>query len=375
MKHLIYLIDGTWVFAGKLKGEDKHSNIYHLNNLLDYEDDASNPQIVHYIRGIGATSGVRRYTSGGFGYAIRENIQDIYINICSNYEPGDKIYVFGFSRGAVVARAVCGMLDFGILDSNKITYLDDIWNCFVTSALMDQKIELSRSEFEKRKESLSAIIGRIKVEQPEVTFLGLFDTVLGGRGMTRRLQELNIVPGFVPKCVVSAFQIHAIDETRPFFEPQPFKSKNPRPFLTQTLEQIWLPGVHTDIGGGYSESGIAEISRMLMLDRLTALCSLKFDRAALNTLETRIFEDPNLSIHVNSEYSNNGYWMLRGIRQKRKIPPSFNFLHPVADKLKYVDIFYKGKKDRYRDLGLPNLPRSELFVSPKYRDKSIAILN
>jgi len=84
--------------------------------LLDGAAHDGNEQIVFYSRGLGAVSGIRKYTAGGFAYGIKEEIEDVYINIASNYvpseEPGksDKIYLYGFSRGAVIARVVAGLI-------------------------------------------------------------------------------------------------------------------------------------------------------------------------------------------------------------------------------------------------------------------------
>lgn len=374
MRHLIYLIDGTWVFAGRLRGQSKHSNIYNLSNLLSFSDDQNNAQIIHYIRGLGATKGLRKYSSGGFGHAIKENVQDIYLNICANYREGDKIYVFGFSRGAVVARAVCGMLDFGILDPEQIEYLEDVWACYNFSSMIDQKLPMTSDMNRELEKSVSVTSRMITESQPEVVFLGLFDTVLGGRGMTRKLQELNILPGLVPKCVNNTFQIHALDETRPFFEPQPFKAKNPKAYRPQVLEQIWMPGVHTDIGGGYNNSGLAEISRLLMIDRLLEYTSLRFDEATLATLESKVLEDPKLSIYVNSEYSHNGFWFLRGLRTQRKVPRSMNFIHPITDELRNIYINFKGRQTMYEERNSSSNSRSAFFVSPKYKGRRMAKL-
>jgi uncharacterized protein (DUF2235 family) len=370
MKHLVYLIDGTWVFAGRLIGENKYSNIYHLSNALSYRARDGQPQIVHYIRGIGSTKGLRRFSSGGFGYAINENVQDIYLNICANYEAGDNVYLFGFSRGAVVARAVCDMLDFGALKPDRMEYLGDVWNCFRLSSLASQGI-IGSEDSQKFETSKNAILGKTLDSKVRVKFLGLFDTVLGGRRMTRNLQELNVLPGLVAKSVDSVVQLHAIDETRPFFRPQPFKAKNPQNLLASSLEQIWLPGVHSDIGGGYNDSGLSELALLIMIDRLIEHTNLDLETT---TLERRVFEDAGFRVHVNSEYRRNGLWFLRGLREQRKIPSTMNSVHPLVDVLRNVNIQYKGKPARYDGHDFSGIPRAPFFVSPRFRDREIAVL-
>jgi uncharacterized protein (DUF2235 family) len=367
MKHLVYLIDGTWVFAGELRGENRYSNVYQLSDLIGFRDGDGNSQIIHYIRGLGATKGLRKYSSGGFGYAINENIQDIYLNICANYEPGDKLYIFGFSRGAVVARAVCGLIDFGVLKPNRAEYLPDVWNCFIYSALHGQSLEIPNRLLEDYKLSRHAIADRVQEDAPEVSFLGLFDTVLGGRNMTRALQELNILPGTVPKCVKVAVALHALDETRPFFEPQTLFSRGSE--LT-SLEQIWLPGVHTDIGGGYPNSALSDISLIVMLDRLAHYCHLNFDA---DVLEDRVFGRDPMKVKINDEYQLNGFWSLRGLRRRRAIPETLNDVHPIADDLVTSNIVYKGKDDRYRRPDIASINRCDALISNRYRNRRFAL--
>jgi uncharacterized protein (DUF2235 family) len=85
---------------------DVYSNIYLMNTLLNADATDGHAQIIHYSRGVGAIGGVRRYIEGGFANGIDVLIADLYVNLCSNYQRNDRIYIFGFSRGAVVARAL-----------------------------------------------------------------------------------------------------------------------------------------------------------------------------------------------------------------------------------------------------------------------------
>ncbi len=77
-------------------------------------------QIAYYHPGVG-TMGARNALSPigkwwtrviglAFGYGVSENIADAYQFLMNEFEPGDYLYVFGFSRGAYTARALCGML-------------------------------------------------------------------------------------------------------------------------------------------------------------------------------------------------------------------------------------------------------------------------
>jgi uncharacterized protein (DUF2235 family) len=41
---------------------------------------------------------------------MRANLADAYTYLMQTYQPGDRIFIFGFSRGAYTARALAGML-------------------------------------------------------------------------------------------------------------------------------------------------------------------------------------------------------------------------------------------------------------------------
>ena len=69
-RHLIYLIDGTWLWAGSDKTLDVYSNVYRLNTLLKADDEDGRAQIVHYVRGLGAVEGKEMLTQGGFASGI-----------------------------------------------------------------------------------------------------------------------------------------------------------------------------------------------------------------------------------------------------------------------------------------------------------------
>jgi uncharacterized protein (DUF2235 family) len=121
-KHLVSLVDGTWLTPIDIGGRNTYSNIHRMNVFLaDNMAKDGYPQFIFYNRGIGAVSGMRRYTAGGFAKGIVEQIEDVYINISSNYSTGDKIYLYGFSRGAVIAAVVARLIStIGLVDSRSL---------------------------------------------------------------------------------------------------------------------------------------------------------------------------------------------------------------------------------------------------------------
>ncbi|GHC66628.1 T6SS phospholipase effector Tle1-like catalytic domain-containing protein [Neogemmobacter tilapiae] len=371
MKHLFYLIDGTWLFAGRFTYSSKTSNIFEINHLLDFKDANGNPQIAHYIRGLGATSGLRKYTAGGFSFGIDENIQDIYLNICSNYEPGDKIYIFGFSRGAVVARAICAMLDYGILKTGEIDYISELWDLFCKVSYAYHFSKDSKDNTESIEAMKSHLAPRMRETKPKVAFLGLFDTVVGGRKLTRALQHLNILPGETPKCAESILHLISIDETREFFSPQPFRRRHPESLDDYFFEQLWLPGVHTDIGGGYDNRTLSDLSLMIMIDRLL-YCAPEIS-IYTKDIENRLLNESNLAPRVHAEHDAFWWKIFKFHSKPRRIQDDFSKIHPSVKELENVKVNYKSRKttEYYSSALQMKATQSKYFISQKYSDRIV----
>lgn len=278
-RHLVVLIDGTWVSASKLNAWQRHSNIYELNLALDTHNDTNEAQIAFYISGLGSESrGIRRYTGGAFATDLPRDVEQAYINICSNYTPqsedsdGDKIYLFGFSRGAVIARLVAAIISrYGVLYPSKIRHFVQLWKHFIGND-PELDVEGFRAEY---------------CSDATVEFIGVFDTVLGNYAGKDEdaLKRIFFSDRRLPEKVRSGVHILALDETRKLFRPVLWVDSSHE---GQRLEQIWMPGVHTDIGGGYEGDALAKMSLLTMLIRLRELTSLKISLEYVEDLENSI---------------------------------------------------------------------------------------
>lgn len=117
MKHLILGIDGTWRAAFQ---DTFHSNVYRLNLALNFCDADKNPQVFMYSSGVGTSGPSSRLPGGALGEGLDAIVLQAYINLVANYERGDKIYIFGFSRGALAARALTGLITYsGLLKADS----------------------------------------------------------------------------------------------------------------------------------------------------------------------------------------------------------------------------------------------------------------
>jgi hypothetical protein len=290
MKHLFTLIDGTSRVARK-EQSSKFSNIYRLNLALrertKNESGKFDPQIVFYYPGIGSAKRLDRVVAKVRAYGIDDIIKDAYVNIASNYFQGDKIYIFGFSRGAVAARLLSGFIsNFGLLRPDYVDLLDYAWEYnnmdsdYITTHDFTHFVEERGYKINRRNDSDDLEIKQVDEDDYfirkdiKIKFLGVFDAVPGfsnpEKTVIRDFSKGKLQPA--PN-VESAVHILAIDERRRLFEPLVWQinSKSKRKNNCK-IEQIWMPGVHTDIGGGYQDNLLSNVSFLTMIDKINEYC-------------------------------------------------------------------------------------------------------
>jgi|APLak6261669570_1056073.scaffolds.fasta_scaffold00038_7 uncharacterized protein (DUF2235 family) len=265
MKKLIVFCDGTWNSADQESPDNKPcpTNVSRLFEATTATDRQGNPQLVHYIQGVG-TRFAERLTGGGFGFGISDNIKEGYQFICSNYEEGDEIFLFGFSRGAFTARSIAGFIhNLGILKRNNFYKLNEAFNYY-----RDKSPEW-------KPESPNAVKYQADNCWPTkaIHFVGVWDTV-GALGAPYGIVLSWIIDklfkcGFhdtkLSSSIKSAYHALAIDEHRWPFRPTRWElsQQHQQP---EDFQEKWFPGVHSDIGGGYPESGLADVALAWMAE-------------------------------------------------------------------------------------------------------------
>ena len=123
-RRLILCLDGTWNSNDK---SDKVTNVVKMLRSVPAVDSQGVSQLLYYGRGVGTGSGDK--LRGGFsGAGLDDNIIDGFRFLGNNYNPGDEIFIFGFSRGAYTARSLAGLINTaGILQPNCLgRALDDL---------------------------------------------------------------------------------------------------------------------------------------------------------------------------------------------------------------------------------------------------------
>ena len=305
-KRLIVCCDGTW------NDPDDRTNIAWLaeNVVGDVEQE------VYYDTGVG-THWYDRATGGTLGKGLSKNVREAYEFILENYQPGDEIYCFGFSRGAFTARSLCGFMQM----VGRLKSKDDIDEAYLFYRLNEPGDDPNFYErlFEPEP------IGRLAVK-----FLGVFDTV-GSLGVPLEIRDDDVVlqdgaslidrarktlRGWVDRfgdrarrpvkgfhdtalgtITENAYHALAIDEARAMFAPtlwtaHPGKAIRITPSgaeqeVDQQVEQIWFAGVHSDVGGGYQdEPRLADIPLLWMAEKAQAT-GLRFKDGALESLRDR----------------------------------------------------------------------------------------
>jgi hypothetical protein len=347
MRHLVSLVDGTWLTPTLVAGGNISSNIHRINLFLQDEYDRDgNPQIVFYSSGLGAVSGIQKYTAGGFASHIKEEIEDVYMNIASNYVDGDKIYLFGFSRGAVIARVTAGLIaNVGLLDSWHLDRFPDIWAKYKAGGRRDDEPPLEYCR-----------------PKAKVEFLGVFDTVYGGNDTEAMLEKrLKFTGKRLSANVKHAVHILAIDDERPFFRPLPWERSDDH----TSLRQIWMPGVHGDIGGIYPANFLGDVSFLTMMSEVTSKTKLAFDKKRLRDLTNsvrQVLEAKNISI--NQEWTT--FWRIVSLdRKHHRTPPqmaSNQCLHFITYDL--IDERVNMRAERIRP---PYHVRNEFKDLPRYQ--------
>jgi len=313
-KRIIVCCDGTWNEPESVKDKVKvPTNVLKMVRAIAAHDKKNNiNQVIYYDQGVGTGSlgVIDRHIGGGTGFGISKNIRDCYSFIANNYSEGDEIYLFGFSRGAYTIRSLGGMLGtVGLLSKNDLRYVPEAYAYYHT---VPKKREKS-----PHCELIVSLLGKEPKATP-IKLIGVWDTV-GALGIpTPILGRVQRWAGKIWKrfrvgfhnCtldehVENAYHALAIDERR-----GPFKPSIWNEFTKQrNVLQVWFAGVHSNIGGGYEDSGLSDTAFVWMADRARE-CGLVINE---DYMKERV--DANESGKLEDSYSF-GYKLLERLRVK-----------------------------------------------------------
>jgi uncharacterized protein (DUF2235 family) len=276
MKRLVVCCDGTW----NKPDNENVTNVEKIARTVQSDPSATGDvyQLVYYISGVGAGSYEADCLLGGaFGFGLFHNVIACYRFLAQNYEPGDEIFIIGFSRGAYTARSVAGMLaSVGLLTKRALVEerLPEAVHLYQGTRMPEGAFGESVDEFKHD-----------HCHAAKVTFLGVFDTVgaLGVPGFERDTPKFHSVQ--LSTQVLCARQALAIDETRLKFAPTLWEAPEEpadAPTADPRVKQVWFEGAHSDVGGGYAQTGLSDTS-LLWMTREAHAAGLVFDSDLLGT--------------------------------------------------------------------------------------------
>ncbi|ORX99880.1 hypothetical protein BCR34DRAFT_628109 [Clohesyomyces aquaticus] len=375
-RRLVVCCDGTWQ-SSVIGSDNVPSNVTKLCRLIkrlgdDPKKDSNRKwhQIVYYDGGIGtgALSSWDKTKQGGTGLGLAENVIEAYNFIALNYQPGDEIFCFGFSRGAYTARAVAGLVtDIGVIQtrymqifpelyrrykSNKhgVKFQDsDAWKEYVNGKPRKDApntVNASKEQIDAQKWEIPphpdiAIPGSNKVK-----VVGVWDTV-GSLGIPELWRFDNMWSRSkyafhnvsLNENIEHAFHALALDEHRKAFLPTlwyiPTDLKNrKKPQDLPELKQVWFPGVHINCGGGSDDSigqmdgdkeQLANITFAWMLQCIAPYLTIDVDEFKKTVEQYKMWLS---MVRWNCNYWHKGFWGKAG-----DWIPNVPVVNPAPDEL------------------------------------------
>ncbi|CAE6939093.1 hypothetical protein ACOMICROBIO_FLGHMIGD_03938 [Vibrio sp. B1FLJ16] len=301
-KRIILCLDGTWNNTYTESERDDGDSVLKPTNVLKLArgvlpiDESGVYQVVYYNTGVGGRTQYPGFANstlnkidkglgGGWGAGFETNIEDTLTFLINNYskksaskEP-DEIFIFGFSRGAATARVLCKFIDWlgGIPSKKDVYYIPIIFREYLRTegkkpakGVINEINNPADKPARKRISSLNEI---------SISMLGVWDTVfsLGSKTINygRKRYLIDEVP---PNCIKHIYHAISVDERRADFKPEIWSDVTS---TEQVMEQRYFPGVHSNIGGGYVNDGLANCSFQYMLDKAGTL-GVEFDRSFTN---------------------------------------------------------------------------------------------
>ena len=296
MKRIVILIDGTW----NEEGTANDTNVAKLdarkiaaNSFIKAEANDGTPQHVHYHDGVGAEGDFfKKLLGGAIGLGLKQITRECYDFIVAEYENGDEIYIFGFSRGAYAARALAGLIGAsGVLQREQVSAFETAWQHYRVAPAIRLRPDTASRADQTAIADYKALTARQGVHDGRaIACVAVWDTVgsygipagFGLAPLARYFALLTL--GFhdtsFGEHVAVGLHAVAVDEHRRPFVPTFWtirKGQQPKGHV----EQTWFAGAHSNVGGGYADSGLSDQALIWMIARVRALTRLEFNDVAI----------------------------------------------------------------------------------------------
>ncbi|KAL8297625.1 hypothetical protein RB601_003050 [Gaeumannomyces tritici] len=302
-KRVIVCCDGSWMDSLGSKGGLPQSNVSRISRVIKRTGHDNTHQLILYDPGVGTgVLKIDQLTGGGFGMGLAENVRECYNFICSNYVDGDDIILIGFSRGAFTARSIADMIaTIGLLTPAGLDYFYKIFEDYQNlgnasrspseymwagPAYDSKKYKAKGDWVAERKDGYRTFLKEREMTRDTfadssgraitIKALAVWDTVgalgippvsaLGLRGSAKQWKFSGTA---ISPRVEYAFQALALDEPRDAFKPALWERRSDN--NKTKLKQVWFPGNHGGVGGGWWDQQIADITLTWMCDQLSTI--------------------------------------------------------------------------------------------------------
>lgn len=302
MQRLAIFLDGTWNTLGN------NTNVWRLKSLCD---PAAEDQMVYYGPGVGTRFG-EKVRGGVGGYGLDNEIIDAYTWLVQAYEPGDDIFIFGFSRGAYAARSLSGLIaKCGVLKPGAPLSIEQLYARYRRAdGRTIRELKAPAAAPPKDLEERWLLDHSVAAD---IHFVGVWDTV-GSVGnplssLRSRVARYRFLDTHLRKANTHAFHALALDEHRKSFEPTFWTVTTPKgdPVTSgRTLEEVeqrWFVGAHANVGGGYPSDVLAQAPLRWLMGK-AELHGLKFRPEVAADL-------PDPKAPIADSYATFGPWLLR----------------------------------------------------------------
>jgi uncharacterized protein (DUF2235 family) len=372
-KNVLIFSDGTGQGGRGRRSKPDRSNVRKLYDATHRFDQER--QQAMYDAGLGAPEGRKRspwqfaydLVSQGTGLGISRNIKDCYEALIRMHEPGDRIFLFGFSRGAYTVRSLGGVLKLCGIPTRNAAGANPRQDAAVRTALVEEAVETVYKHYgdgEKKQERIR--LGekfRSDYESGEATpyFIGVWDTVraLGVPGLSDLVfWRHEFHDDTLNEKVPYARQALSIDENREMFAPVLWKEddETEEARARRRIRQVWFPRVHSDIGGGYRECELSDLALEWMIDEATTINPpLLIDRERLKL-------KPSFKGMQHDERAGLGWFWSEGTREG--LSPVNLYEKHVGDRFAEADVPILNGKGPYR----PRALRRNKTYEPFYKE-------
>jgi uncharacterized protein (DUF2235 family) len=285
-KRIAIFLDGTWNTV------NDDTNVWRMKSLC-VTDPAT--QIAYYSQGVGTQFGAK-IRGGLYGYGLDDEIIDAYKWLIDNFEAGDDIFIFGFSRGAYTARSLSGFISkCGLLSPGAPLSVGQLFARYrrrTSRTIRDLRENPNAPAGDPPESSVEDAWILRYCAAIDIKFVGVWDTV-GALGVpihfasSFNVSRYRFLETHLRLTNTFAFQALAVDEHRALFEPTLWTrtvahdSKGPPHQRTlDEVEQRWFVGAHANVGGGYPNDILAQAPLKWLMEK-ASLQGLKFKSAII----------------------------------------------------------------------------------------------